>query len=147
MGRKTGQYRRHLKCAKQFKKLNYRKAVAAKTGATYTSPGKGAPVTVENKNFFRVTKMFTPPTRPVGQKRYPLHFRKYEIHEGRHLYRTHKKADTLYISVPPGKKDTKYLIGKSINQSPKRLPRLNGGSRGRKRVFPPTKDKGKRVGD
>ena len=26
------------------------------------------------------------------KKRYPLLFRKYEIHKGRHLYRTQKKA-------------------------------------------------------
>ena len=63
------------------------------------------------------------------------------------MYRKHKKADILVPQcIPAGKKDTKYLIRKSINQSPVRMPRLNGG-RGRKRVFPPTKDKGKRVGD
>ena len=50
----------------------------------------------------------------------------------------------IYISVPRGKKDTKYLIKKSFNQ-PVRMLRLKGGEG--KKCFFPDKDLGTRVGD
>ena len=49
----------------------------------------------------------------------------------------------MYLQV---KKDTKYFNEKSINQSPVRMPRLNGGGGG-KNVFSPNKRLGTRVGD
>ena len=63
-----------------------------------------------------------------------------------HLYRIYKKADILYISVPAGKKDKKYLIKKSINQSACMNAEIERG-RGGKSVFSPIKDLGTRVGD
>ena len=44
-------------------------------------------------------------------------------------YKAREKGPQGLAEQPAGKKDTKYLI-KSINQSPVRMPRLNGG-RGR----------------
>ena len=71
------------------------KADAAKTG-------KRGSVTCKNNNIVQGEK-FSPslPTRWV-KKRYPLLFRKYEIHKGWHLYRTHKKAG--YTRVYPTEK-------------------------------------------
>ena len=83
-----------------------------------------------------------PPTWWV-KKHYPLLFSKYEIHKGWHWYRIHKKAE-IYIGVPAGKKDRKYLIKKSINQLPIRMPRLNGGG---EVFFSANKNIGTRVGD
>ena len=48
----------------------------------------------------------------------------------------------MYLQV---KKDTKYLNEKSINQSPVRMPRLNGG--GGEKMFFHNKRLGTRVGD
>ena len=52
----------------------------------------------------------------------------------------------IYISVPAGKKDKKYLIKKSINQSACMNAEIERG-RGGKSVFSPNKDLGTRVGD
>ena len=54
------------------------------------------------------------------------------------MYWIHKKADIQYISVPAGKKDNKYLVKKSINQSAcmnAKIERVRGGEV----FFPPTK--------
>ena len=52
----------------------------------------------------------------------------------------------IYISVPAGKKDKKYLIKKSINQSACMNAEIERG-RGGKSVFSRNKDLGTRVGD
>ena len=51
----------------------------------------------------------------------------------------------IYISVPPGKKEKKYLIKKSINQSAYMNAEIKSG-RGESDVSP-NKDLGTRVGD
>ena len=64
----------------------------------------------------------------------------YNIHKRGYLYRIH-----IYISVTAGKKDTKYLIKKSINQSACMNAKIERGKE--EKVFSPNKDLGTRVGD
>ena len=45
----------------------------------------------------------------------------------------------IYISVPAGKKDKKYLIKKTINQSACMIARIERGRGGGESVCPPTK--------
>ena len=55
---------------------------------------------------------------------------------------------SVYISVPAGKKDKKYLIKNQSNlYESQYLKKTWTGGGGEKGVFPPTKDIGTRVGD
>ena len=96
---------------------------------------RGAQWLAGKKNSIRV-KFFSPNTPDWWvKKRYPLLFRKYEIHKGWHLYTGHLRR-RVYISVPAGKKDTKYLIkkiNKSITSANAEIEREGGKS-----VFSPT---------
>ena len=104
----------------------------------HSSPGKGVQWLAE-RNLNQGEHFFAQTHPPGGsKKRYPLLFRKYEIHKGRHLYRTQKKADNMHQCTRRQKKYKKYSNKNSINQSPVQMPRLNGGG-GIKGFFPQQK--------
>ena len=109
----------------------------------HKSPGKGAQWFAES-NTIRV-KNFRPTRPPGGSKNVILCFlanMRY-IRDG---ICTGYIRRRIYISVPAGKKDKKYLIKKSINQSACMNAEIERG-RGGKSVFSPNKDLGTRVGD
>ena len=122
-----------------------RKADAAKTGSFTKSPGKEAQSVIaiirlnQGENFSP-----NPPTQWV-KKRYPLFFRKYEIHKGRHLYRTHKKAGILQCTCRL--KKIQIILTEKFNRSITCTNAEMKPGRGGKSFFPPTKDIGTSVGD
>ena len=79
------------------------------------------------------------------KKRYPLFFRKYEIHKGRHLYRTHKKAGILQCTCRL--KKIQIILTEKFNRSITCTNAEMKPGRGGKSFFPPTKDIGTNVGD
>ena len=91
-------------------------------------------------------KIFSPnpPTRWV-KKRYPLFFRKYEIHKGRHLYRTHKKAGILQCTCRL--KKIQIILTEKFNRSITCTNAEIERGRGGRSFFPPTKDIGTSMGD
>ena len=90
-------------------------------------------------------KMLAQPASPVGQKCYPLLLSKYEIYirEGictGYIWRR------IYISVPTGKKDRKYLIKNQPINQPLWMPQIERKGGG-ECFFPLQRSIGTRVRD
>ena len=98
---------------------------------SHPGQGKGGPCDLQ-ENANRV-KNFHPTHPPGGSKTLSSAFQKYEIHKGRHFYRTHKKA--VYVHQFTRRLKKILILLQKINQSPVRRPRFNGGA-GTKCFFP-----------
>ena len=121
----------------QKKKLQ--ESLRSKNRFCHTKPEKRGLSDLQNKNrllgnFFSTTRL------PSGSKYVILCFlRKYEIHKGWHLFRTHIIADINQCTRR--KKRCNIFNKKLINQSPVRMPRLNNeqGEGEKKGCFPQQK--------
>ena len=134
-----GKYFKVPKCAKQFG-IKIRLGCLSRNWFCTQAWKKGPS---DLQNLIQSGWKFLAQLPPCGSKKVILCFLAnmiYNIHKRGYLYRIH-----IYISVTAGKKDTKYLIKKSINQSACMNAKIERGKE--EKVFSPNKDLGTRVGD